>query len=262
MADAGLGSRPGSLLERDKAAYRREDCHGCCSQFHRHERTGAPRRSLLPRDVCVHCVTRADDYPSRVVKIVVPSGPAGGYDFVGRAVADQLTKRLGQSVIVREPLRRGHGCRHPVGDRGAGRRLHAAGGRPEQHHLQRKPLQEAALRCARAAHAGRHRLHQFVHPGCTEGFAVQRASKNLAPARRRRSGEMPARPSGRWHRPASRRRCIHEIYRHQVSRRCPIAGRRRSIPISDLGPRRSVLRFRRRARCRASRAARSRAWAC
>jgi tripartite-type tricarboxylate transporter receptor subunit TctC len=42
----------------------------------------------------------ADDYPSRVVKIVVPSGPAGGYDFVGRAVADQLTKRLGQSVIV------------------------------------------------------------------------------------------------------------------------------------------------------------------
>jgi tripartite-type tricarboxylate transporter receptor subunit TctC len=43
---------------------------------------------------------RADDYPSRVVKIVVPSGPAGGYDFVGRAVADQLSKRLGQSVIV------------------------------------------------------------------------------------------------------------------------------------------------------------------
>jgi tripartite-type tricarboxylate transporter receptor subunit TctC len=42
----------------------------------------------------------ADDYPSHVVKIVVPSGPAGGYDFVGRAVADQLTKRLGQSVIV------------------------------------------------------------------------------------------------------------------------------------------------------------------
>ena len=45
-------------------------------------------------------VTRADDYPSRAVKIVVPSGPAGGYDFVGRAVAEQLTKRLGQSVVV------------------------------------------------------------------------------------------------------------------------------------------------------------------
>jgi tripartite-type tricarboxylate transporter receptor subunit TctC len=42
----------------------------------------------------------ADDYPSRVVKIVVPTAPAGGYDFVGRAVADQLSKRLGQSVIV------------------------------------------------------------------------------------------------------------------------------------------------------------------
>jgi tripartite-type tricarboxylate transporter receptor subunit TctC len=45
-------------------------------------------------------VARADDYPSRAVKIIVPSGPAGGYDFVGRAVADQLTKRLGQSVVV------------------------------------------------------------------------------------------------------------------------------------------------------------------
>src|SRR4029079_16070433 len=42
----------------------------------------------------------AEDYPSHVVKIVVPTGPAGGYDFVGRAVADQLNKRLGQSVIV------------------------------------------------------------------------------------------------------------------------------------------------------------------
>ncbi len=42
----------------------------------------------------------ADDFPTRPVKIVVPTGPGGGYDFVGRAVADQLNKRLRQSVIV------------------------------------------------------------------------------------------------------------------------------------------------------------------
>jgi tripartite-type tricarboxylate transporter receptor subunit TctC len=42
----------------------------------------------------------ADDYPSHTVKIVVPTGPAGSYDVVARIVADQLSKRLGQSVVV------------------------------------------------------------------------------------------------------------------------------------------------------------------
>jgi tripartite-type tricarboxylate transporter receptor subunit TctC len=43
---------------------------------------------------------RADDYPSRTIKIVVPTGPAGSYDVVARIVADQLSKRLGQGVVV------------------------------------------------------------------------------------------------------------------------------------------------------------------
>src|SRR5712691_2562099 len=42
----------------------------------------------------------AQSYPDRPVKIVVPVGPAGSYDIVGRLLADQLSKRLGQSVIV------------------------------------------------------------------------------------------------------------------------------------------------------------------
>jgi tripartite-type tricarboxylate transporter receptor subunit TctC len=39
-------------------------------------------------------------YPARPVKIIVPIGPAGSYDIVGRLLADQLTKRLGQSFLV------------------------------------------------------------------------------------------------------------------------------------------------------------------
>jgi tripartite-type tricarboxylate transporter receptor subunit TctC len=42
----------------------------------------------------------AQSYPDRPVKIVVPIGPAGSYDIVGRLLADQLSKRLGQSVVV------------------------------------------------------------------------------------------------------------------------------------------------------------------
>ncbi len=44
--------------------------------------------------------SKAQNYPDRAVKIIVPIGPAGSYDIVGRLVADQLSKRLGQSVVV------------------------------------------------------------------------------------------------------------------------------------------------------------------
>ena len=42
----------------------------------------------------------AQNYPDHPVKIIVPIGPAGSYDIVGRLVADQLTRRLGQSFVV------------------------------------------------------------------------------------------------------------------------------------------------------------------
>jgi tripartite-type tricarboxylate transporter receptor subunit TctC len=45
-------------------------------------------------------VAAAQTYPDRGVKIVVPVGPAGSYDIVGRLLADQLTRRLGQTVVV------------------------------------------------------------------------------------------------------------------------------------------------------------------
>jgi tripartite-type tricarboxylate transporter receptor subunit TctC len=42
----------------------------------------------------------AQTYPERPVKIVVPIGPGGSYDIVGRLLADQLSKRLGQNFFV------------------------------------------------------------------------------------------------------------------------------------------------------------------
>ena len=42
----------------------------------------------------------AQNYPNHVVKVVVPIGPSGSYDILGRLVADQLSKRLNQSFVV------------------------------------------------------------------------------------------------------------------------------------------------------------------
>src|SRR6266446_9889891 len=39
-------------------------------------------------------------YPDRPVKIIVPIGPGGSYDLVGRHLADALSKRAGQSFFV------------------------------------------------------------------------------------------------------------------------------------------------------------------
>ncbi len=43
---------------------------------------------------------RAQTYPDRPVKIIVPIAPGGSYDLVGRHIADALSKRMGQAFVV------------------------------------------------------------------------------------------------------------------------------------------------------------------
>ena len=44
--------------------------------------------------------TNAQDFPSRVVKIVVPYPAGGGVDNLARPIAEQLSKAWGQSVVI------------------------------------------------------------------------------------------------------------------------------------------------------------------
>jgi tripartite-type tricarboxylate transporter receptor subunit TctC len=45
-------------------------------------------------------VARADDYPSRPVRVIVPFSPGGAVDGPMRLIAQELGKRLGQPVVV------------------------------------------------------------------------------------------------------------------------------------------------------------------
>jgi tripartite-type tricarboxylate transporter receptor subunit TctC len=45
-------------------------------------------------------LAHADDYPTRTVRIIVAQPPGGGTDTIGRLIADQLSKQLGQPFIV------------------------------------------------------------------------------------------------------------------------------------------------------------------
>src|SRR5262245_18965829 len=45
-------------------------------------------------------IARAQAYPSRPVRLIVPVAPSGGYDLVARPMGQWLSERLGQQFIV------------------------------------------------------------------------------------------------------------------------------------------------------------------
>jgi len=50
---------------------------------------------------CIACFAAlAQDYPSRPVRVVVPSAPGGGFDLVGRVLAQKLGEQTGQAFVV------------------------------------------------------------------------------------------------------------------------------------------------------------------
>jgi tripartite-type tricarboxylate transporter receptor subunit TctC len=64
-------------------------------------RIGRSLAWLLAFLVCGVAASQAQTgYPDRPVKIIVPIGPGGSYDLVGRQLADALSKRMGQSFVV------------------------------------------------------------------------------------------------------------------------------------------------------------------
>ena len=56
--------------------------------------------TLVPFVFSVAVAQAQTNYPDHAVKIIVPIGPGGSYDLVGRLLADALSKRTGQAFFV------------------------------------------------------------------------------------------------------------------------------------------------------------------
>jgi tripartite-type tricarboxylate transporter receptor subunit TctC len=55
---------------------------------------------LLLGVVLLAAPAQAQTYPDKPVKIIAPSAPGGGFDFVARVLADKLPEHLGQPFVV------------------------------------------------------------------------------------------------------------------------------------------------------------------
>jgi tripartite-type tricarboxylate transporter receptor subunit TctC len=59
------------------------------------------RRTLLAAALSAPAITRAQSaWPTRPIRWIVPFAPGGGTDTVSRLIADQLSRSLGQTVVV------------------------------------------------------------------------------------------------------------------------------------------------------------------
>ena len=64
------------------------------------------RRHFVILLLLLSCVSSAvaqqatSNYPAKTVRVIVPYPPGGGNDIIGRAIADELTRRMGQTFFV------------------------------------------------------------------------------------------------------------------------------------------------------------------
>ena len=58
------------------------------------------RATLFVFSCAIALHVSAQPYPSKVVRLVIPSSPASGFDVIGRIVANGMSEPLGQQIVV------------------------------------------------------------------------------------------------------------------------------------------------------------------
>ena len=114
----------------------------------------APGRRFAGRPGPACLAAGAQDFPRKPITLVVPYAAGGGTDVVARSLAEQMSKQLGQPVIVDNKPGASGILGTSRAAKAAARRLHGAG-RPDTIAAhQPVPLREAALRPAARAEPG------------------------------------------------------------------------------------------------------------
>jgi len=134
---------------------------------------------------------RAQAYPDKQIRMVIPFAPGGTTDLLARAVGQHMQETWGQVVVADKPRR----CQRRGGGRdcrqGGARRIHALDRGDGPRH-QSADLQEAAVRRRQRLHAGQPARDL---PAARAGPSVG-AGKNLG--RADRSGEEVAQAADLW----------------------------------------------------------------
>src|SRR5262249_8913935 len=98
--------------------------------------------------------TSAQAWPQRTVRFIIPLPPGSGTDLAARLLAERLTARSGQPVVVgTRPCPHGHPCRYPVARRA--RQSHLPALLRRRDHLQSPAARTVALRSRRRSGADR-----------------------------------------------------------------------------------------------------------
>lgn len=58
------------------------------------------RIALAGAALAIGALANAQDYPHKLIRMVIPYTPGGSIDTVGRLVADQLQRQLGQPIVI------------------------------------------------------------------------------------------------------------------------------------------------------------------
>jgi hypothetical protein len=179
-------------------------------------------------------VAAAQRYPDRPVRIIVPIGAGGPYDFVGRLLANRLSDLLGQTFFVEN--RSGAGTL--VGTQSA------AAAPPHGYTLLVGGLSNLVFNFALYQKIGYEPAH-FVPIALVYSFPYVMVARRDLPQKSlcaAEPGQAHHRPCRLRKRPAGRRRCLHEAHRRHHGRGALPQDQRRLSRHAG-GPRRPPVRF-------------------